>query len=46
MVTEVDGTPHVFNQANVKMPSYIVARPWLAEPLQRVLTHRRDAKIA
>lgn len=46
VVTEVDGTPHVFNQANVKMPSYIVAQPWLAEPLQHVLTHRRDAGIA
>lgn len=46
VVTQVDGQPHTFNNANVKMPSYIVARPWLAEPMQPVLTHRRDAAIA
>ena len=43
VVTEVDGTPHTFNNANVKMPSYIAARPWLAGPLQQVLTARRDS---
>jgi len=45
-VTQVDGRPHTFNNANVRMPSYIVARPWMAEPLQRVLTRRRDEGIA
>lgn len=45
-VTQVDGQPHTFNNANVKMPSYVVAREWLADPLQCVLTHRRDADIA
>lgn len=43
VVGEVDGTQHTFNNANVKMPSYIVSRPWMAEPLQRVLTARRDS---
>lgn len=46
VVSQVDGKPHTFNNANVKMPSYIAARPWIAEALQRVLTHRRDAGIA
>lgn len=43
LVTEVDGTPHTFNNANVKMPSYIATREWMAEPLRRVLTARRDS---
>lgn len=46
LVSQVDGQPHTFNNANVRMPSYIVARDWLAQPLQHVLTHRRDAGIA
>ena len=46
VVSQVDGKPHTFNNANVKMPSYIAARPWIVEALQRVLTHRRDAGIA
>ena len=46
VVGEVDGTAHTFNNANVRMPSYIVARPWFAPALQTVLTHRRDSGIA
>lgn len=46
VVTEVDGTPHTYNNSNVRMPSYIVARPWMASELQQVLTHRRDVGLA
>ena len=46
VVAEVDGTPHTYNNANVRMPSYIVARPWMAEELQQVLTRRRDSQRA
>jgi len=43
LVTEVDGTAHTFNNANVKMPSYIATREWMAGPLRAVLTARRDS---
>jgi 3'(2'), 5'-bisphosphate nucleotidase len=46
VVSQVDGQPHTFNNADVKMPSYLVARDWLAHAMQEVLTHRRDAGIA
>lgn len=46
VVSQVDGEPHTFNNANVKMPSYVVARDWLADPLHEVLTHRRDAGLS
>ena len=46
VVGEVDGTAHTFNNASVRMPSYVVARPWMASELQQVLTRRRDAHLA
>lgn len=46
VVGEVDGTAHTFNNANVRMPSYIVTRPWMAEELQRVLTDRRTRGLS
>ena len=46
IVSQVDGAPHTFNNANVKMPSYIVSRDWLAKPLQQVLTQRRNSSLA
>lgn len=43
-VTHIDGSPHTYNNASVKMRSYIATRPWLAEPLQQVLVARHHAQ--
>ena len=40
-VSQLDGSPHTYNNANVKMPGYVVAPSWLAPHLHRVLVARR-----
>lgn len=39
-VSHIDGSPHTYNNADVRMRSYIATRPWLAGPLQQVLVER------
>ena len=46
VVAQADLTPHTFNNSSVRMKTYLAARPWLAEPLSRVLVHRRDSGLA
>ncbi|MHB0929573.1 MAG: 3'(2'),5'-bisphosphate nucleotidase CysQ [Candidatus Nanopelagicales bacterium] len=41
IVSQLDGSPHTYNNANVKMPGYVVAPSWLAQHLYRVLVARR-----
>jgi 3'(2'), 5'-bisphosphate nucleotidase len=40
IVSKLDGSPHTYNNADVKMPGYVVAPSWLAQPLYSVLTAR------
>lgn len=41
IVSQLDGTPHRYNQANVRMPGYVVAPAWMAQALHGVLRERQ-----
>ncbi len=44
IVSKLDGSPHSYNRPDVKMPGYVVAPAWIAEPLHSVLVARQQAR--
>ncbi len=41
IVAKLDGAPHTYNNPDVKMPGFVVAPEWLAQPLSAVLQARQ-----